>query len=183
MRLILRISLILVTIAYPFIIYIGLHHLNARVLAIFLLGIAAMRWYSPAPQMGPKWLWVCILLLIALWVLLFEHSAALKIYPVLVNLSFFVLFSWSIFHPPTVIEQLARLTQPNLPEAGVEYTRKVTKIWALFFILNGGAACITGIWTSDEVWMIYNGLVAYILMGLLFSIEYAVRLVLRRKYA
>ena len=183
MKLVLRISLALVTIAYPFVVYIGLNHLDAPILAILLLVIALLRWYSPSAQMGPKWLWVCILLMIALWVWVFEQSEALKVYPVLVNLSFLVLFSWSLFHPPTVIERLARLTEPDLPDEGVKYTRKVTIVWCLFFVINGTAACVTGVWASNEVWVLYNGLVAYILMGLLFIVEYAVRLVVRSKYA
>jgi uncharacterized membrane protein len=42
--------------------------------------------------------------------------------------------------------------------------------------MNGLIACYTAFFTSLETWTLYNGLIAYILMGLLFAGEYVVRL-------
>jgi uncharacterized membrane protein len=42
-------------------------------------------------------------------------------------------------------------------------------------MLNGSMALITALWSSFEVWSLYNGLIAYVLMGLLFGGEYWVR--------
>src|SRR2546423_11913745 len=39
------------------------------------------------------------------------------------------LFRSSLFRPPTVVERLARLRNPELPAAGVRYTRQVTQVW------------------------------------------------------
>jgi uncharacterized membrane protein len=37
-------------------------------------------------------------------------------------------------------------------------------------------AAATAIWCSFSVWSLYNGLIAYILIGLLMAIEYRVRI-------
>jgi uncharacterized membrane protein len=74
-----------------------------------------------------------------------------------------------------MIERLARIREPELPAPAIYYTRRVTQVWCLFFALNGVIALITTLWASAAVWTIYNGLVAYLLMGLLFAVEYSVR--------
>lgn len=75
-----------------------------------------------------------------------------------------------------MIERLARLQQPDLPAKGVLYTRRVTQVWCGFFIINGSIAFITAVWASFELWSLYNGLIAYLLMALLFAGEYLIRI-------
>jgi uncharacterized membrane protein len=80
-----------------------------------------------------------------------------------------------------MVERIARLTEPDLSEEAINYTRNVTVIWVIFFLINGTIATYTTFYTSIEVWTLYNGLIAYLLMGLIFGIEYTVRMVLRRE--
>jgi uncharacterized membrane protein len=174
--------LVLLTVSYPFVVYFGLQNWSASTFAAFLLVIAALRWLSPNLQMGPRYLWVGLLILIAALVWAFEQKEYLKIYPILVNLSFLALFTHSYFKPPTIIERLARISEPDLPEEGVRYTRQVTLLWMGFFIINGSLAAITGLWGSNEVWLIYNGFISYFLMALLFTGEWLVRRVVRRTH-
>ena len=75
-----------------------------------------------------------------------------------------------------MIERLARLQHPDLPPEGVIYTRRVTQVWCAFFIINGAMALSTALWASLEIWSLYNGLIAYVLMGGLFAAEYLVRM-------
>jgi uncharacterized membrane protein len=75
------------------------------------------------------------------------------------------------------------MTEPDLPESGVRYTRAVTRLWIGFFIFNGCVALGTAVWASDEVWILYNGVVAYLLMGVLFAGEWLVRGWFRSKHA
>ena len=44
-----------------------------------------------------------------------------------------------------------------------------------FFILNGSIAAWSALFASREVWAIYNGGVAYLLMGALFAGEWLFR--------
>ena len=103
------------------------------------------------------------------------NALPLKLYPVLVNAVLLIVFGLSLWRPPSVVERLARLTQPDLPPRGVAYTRQVTRVWCAFFVVNGGLAAATALWASDAVWALYNGLLAYGLMGALFAGEWLVR--------
>jgi len=104
----------------------------------------------------------------------------LKLYPVLVNAAFLAAFGWSLTTPRSMVERLARLTEPDLPPSGVAYTRTVTKVWCGFFIVNGAIALATALWASEATWSLYNGVIAYVLMGILFGGEYLVRLRVKR---
>jgi uncharacterized membrane protein len=98
-----------------------------------------------------------------------------------VNASMLLLFASSLYAKQSIIERMARLKEPNLPETGVRYTRKVTIVWCVFFTLNGLAALFTAFWTSNEAWLFYNGFLAYVLIGLLVVIEWLVRYRVKHK--
>ena len=96
--------------------------------------------------------------------------------PIFINVALLALFATSLFRPPSMIERIARLADPDLPEKGVQYTRKVTKLWCWFFSFNGLVAAYTTFFCSLETWMLYNGFISYLLMGLIFGVEYMCRL-------
>lgn len=104
----------------------------------------------------------------------------LKLYPVLINCAMLTAFGYSLISPPSMVERLARLREPNLPPAAVGYTRRVTQIWCVFFVINGSIALGTALWASEEVWSLYTGVIAYFLMGALFGGEFLFRLRFKR---
>ena len=93
-----------------------------------------------------------------------------------------MVFSFSLFKPPSVIETFARLKEKNLNKKGIKYTEKVTLIWCLFFIINGCISFYTALYSELEFWMLYNGFISYILMGCLFLGEFLVRLKVKRHH-
>lgn len=168
----------LVTLAYPLAVYWGLGHWEPRYLAGLLVLIALLRVIgSPDPLWRIAALGAAAL---ALTSVLGNALMPLKLYPVLVNAVLLVVFVFSLRRPPTVIERLARLKEPQLPDSGVRYTRKVTQVWSVFFAVNGSIALGTALFASDAIWVLYNGLIAYGLMGLLFAGEWLVRQRVRR---
>lgn len=103
-----------------------------------------------------------------------RSALPLQYYPVLVNAVLFAVFAASLTQSQSAIEKLARLRQPDLPVEAVAYTRKVTIVWCGFFVLNGAIA----LWTTtqgERVWALYNGAIAYALIGALFAGEWLVR--------
>jgi len=163
----------LATLLYPLVIYFGLGRFEPRWLALFLLILVTAR---AAISRDPVWMAAAggALVLVAASFLA-NQIMPLKLYPVLVNAVMLGVFALSLRHPPSAIERIARLREPNFPPEAVAYTRNVTKIWCLFFVVNGGIAFVTAMWASDRVWAAYNGLIAYVLMGLLFAGEWLVR--------
>ena len=116
-----------------------------------------------------------VALLFCLALALLDDDVLLRWYPVLINAAMLALFAGSLFVGMPVIERLARLQEPDLAEAGVRYTRQVTKVWVGFFVINGTIAAALTLWAPLAWWTLYNGLIAYLLMGLLFSGEWLVR--------
>jgi len=164
------------TVLYPFVVYLALGHLEPRILALILLIIYGTRYLigrRTAPMFA-AWMFFG-LASFALVVLAVGSQTTLYYYPVLINIMLFVLFGYSIIFPPTVIEQIARMQEPELPQSGVVYTRKVTIVWLLFFIVNGSIALATAIHGNVALWSLYNGLIAYVLMVMLFLVEFLIR--------
>jgi uncharacterized membrane protein len=117
------------------------------------------------------------LLGLVLWSPLF----GLKAYPILVNLAFASAFALSLAFPPTAIERIARLREPEPSAEAVAYMRKVTVVWLAFFLVNAAISGWTAVGASLEIWTLYNGFIAYLAVGALFAAEYLVRLGLRNR--
>jgi uncharacterized membrane protein len=152
--------LVVAGLAYPFAVYYGMAHLSPRIFAALLGGL---------------WLGFCLLLGLA------GEPALLRWYPVLISLLLLGLFALSLKVGPPLVERLARLREPELPELAVRYTRQVTKVWALFFLGNGLIAAALTLWAPLSWWTLYTGLISYGLIGLLFAGEWLVRQRLRRQ--
>jgi len=104
----------------------------------------------------------------------------LKLYPLLINLAFLISFGTSLFYPPTKVFRLALLSDSSIRNSthlpDIEnYCRGVTKVWCVFFVLNASASSVTALYSPDWFWALYNGLIAYILMGIIFAVEWLVR--------
>lgn len=163
------------TLLYPFAIALAhAHQVEPRWLALLLVALALAR-VPAALRSKVQWLSVLAPAVLALVTAVSNGELPLLLYPVLVNAVLGLLFGSSLLHPPTVIERLARLQDPQLSAAGVRYTRKVTWVWLTFFIANGMMAAATALWASREVWALYNGVIAYGLIGLLFGGEWLIR--------
>ena len=173
--------LMALTVLYPLGVYLALGHIAPQWLALLLALLAACR----ALLTRQHFWWVVALGAGALSMLswLQGSTLAVKLYPVMVSLVLLGVFAYSLWRPPTVVERLARLREPDLPPQAVRHTRQVTKVWCVFFVLNAAVAWATAYWGSDAVWTLYNGLLSYVLMGLLMAGEWCVRQYVRRKHA
>ncbi|HUG59461.1 MAG TPA: hypothetical protein VL002_14600 [Candidimonas sp.] len=168
-------ALLIVGIVYPFIVYFGLDHLRAAWLALplALLWLARAIW-TPATQPGGRIL-PSIAVAFCAAIAMIDSTAWLRAYPVLINAMLFTAFAASLRHGPPIIERLARLQHPNLPPEGVRYTRRVTQVWAGFFMVNGSIAAMLALWAPWSWWTAYNGGISYVMMGLLFLGEWLLR--------
>lgn len=164
---------ILLSLAYPLLVYRLLGRFEPRWLAGLLLALALLR--ALGTRSPGAW---CIALgagVLAGWSVLSNAALPLKLYPVLVNALLLALFGLSLRFGPPLVERLARLKEPQLPPVAIAYTRRVTQVWCGFFLLNGGLALVTAVWASERVWALYNGLIAYVLIGTLMAGEWLVR--------
>lgn len=173
MRTWLSVLLTIATLAYPVLVYVSMGHLPAHWMALLLLALAVGR--AITAQQKFWWMVAAGTALLCVASVLRGDALAVKLYPVLVNMVLLGVFAYSLWQPPTVVERLARLQEPNLPASGVQYTRRVTQVWCVFFLINGAIAAYTAACASDAQWALYNGAIAYVLMGCVMAVEWCVR--------
>jgi len=169
--------LVLLTLAYPFAIYFGLSYFEPRYFALFLLIVFAMRFslsYNLENKKQNTGLLICVTVF-AIFAFYQNSTVSLFFYPVIVSGFLLCVFSYSLFTEQTVIERLARLSEPSLPPEGVLYTKTVTKVWCGFFAINGLVALATVYIGDVKIWSLYNGFISYLIMGSIFAIEFIVR--------
>jgi uncharacterized membrane protein len=177
--------LIVVALAcYPLVAYFGLRHYGATWIAACLLVLSAGRLLASRERATPGGKGALLIcgggMLLGLIGVVRRSPDAVLLYPALVNAILLAVFAYSLAYPPSAIERIARVKGDELSPAGVVYTRKVTVVWTIFFLLNGGAALYTALYASMESWAMYNGLVAYALIGALLVGERITRAFLLR---
>lgn len=183
----LSIGVVAALAAYPLLVYAAVNQFGASgaaaALGLLCLARLVVLRLRGRPSFAGAYLgWLCAGgVLLAAFSFFLDDAGAVRYYPVLVNAALFTVFGASLVRPPPIVERIARLREPDLPPAAVVYTRRVTIVWTVFFVLNGAAALYTAAVASFETWAWYNGFVAYLLIGALFLGELAVRTFVRRK--
>ncbi len=156
---------------------IGLRWIGPWPIIVALVCCIAARILLPRAVPVPLAMTVCLIAVAAavLVVGVVAPDLAAKLYPVFMSVTMLVAFAITLVRPPSMIERFARIVEPDLDERGVRYTRKVTYVWVGFFALNG----LIALWTVQQgdlfYWGLYNGLVSYLLAGILFAVEFVVR--------
>lgn len=168
-------------LAYPFLVFTFYDRWPSAVFLALALALVVLRFCGMRQRLGlggSPLFWLCAAAGLGL---LFGVNGLLaaKAYPVVMNLAAASLFGLSLRYPPPLIERLARLSEPDLSPAGVLYTRRVTWVWFVFLMGNMLVSVAT-LWAPLVYWTLWNGCVAYVLMGLLFAGEYVFRTRVRR---
>lgn len=168
------------TISYPLAIWLLGSRVEPRWLALSLVLVGALRLAASGQK---KWVGLALgAFALAAITGVFNVGWPLRWYPVFVNAALLVLFGVTLKQGPPMVERLARLREPELPPHAIAYTRKVTLAWCGFFAVNGSVAAVTALWGTDRQWALYNGGIAYALMGLFGGAEYLVRLRVKRQH-
>ncbi|MBO1323022.1 COG4648 family protein [Acanthopleuribacter pedis] len=175
-----KIAAVLVSLAYPFAVYWGLQHWGARGLVLVLCVPLLLRLLWRRKGDGALLPALSMAVIVAV-VWLTGWSGAVLYQPVAVNAVLFSTFWVSLRRPPSMIERFARLQEPDLPPEAVVYCAKVTRVWCGFFVLNGVLSLFTALYGDLALWTLYNGLISYGLIGLLFGVEWLVRLRFKRR--
>ncbi|WP_296227955.1 hypothetical protein [Ralstonia sp. UBA689] len=170
-------------IAYPLVL-LGAWHFGApRYVGIALLALLwAQRWVGAGSvsellrQLTPlDWLIAGVLTCTSAAVAITNSELLLRLYPALVNGGLLLSFAATLRSGPTMIEKFARMRLPDLQPRAVRYTRHVTQVWCGFFALNGLTAVVAALYWSRGAWALYNGVIAYVLVGALIAAEAAFR--------
>ncbi len=179
-EIVLAVAGVLLALVYPFLVYLGMMHLGARELGLVLLALnvpfivararrldgQAIRTVLEAP--------IIIAALATITVVLDDVRAILAL-PVLINAALLFTFARSLRGERSIVEHFARLMVKDLSPEERRYCRGVTRVWCGFFIVNGLVALVLALAAPLAWWAAWTGLVAYLLMGLMFVVEVLVR--------
>ncbi|MCA8973123.1 MAG: hypothetical protein KDC98_00300 [Planctomycetes bacterium] len=171
--------------AYPVLVWFGLSSGSPRSVALVLVAAVApaavirLRRSSRSHVRGLAMLPLVTVAALAIAALL-DSSEGMLAVPVMINAVLLVTFAVTLRRGAMpMIERFARLQQPDLSPAQCTWCRLWTAIWCAFFVANGGTALALAAWAPLDWWALYNGLIAYGVMGALFAIEYLLR---RRRF-
>jgi len=177
---IIQIVAALALLLYPFAVYVGLSHFDVRAAALVLLvliapaAIARLRKYRSSEVRALAFVPLVTVGLLAASAVL-DAAGFILLVPVFVNLGLLATFGPTLRWGPPMIERFARLQEPELSESKVSWCRTWTWIWCAFFSLNAAAAAALALFAPLRWWTLYNGLIAYGLIGLLFAAEFVLR--------
>ncbi|MEB3767075.1 septation protein IspZ [Acinetobacter sp. MD2] len=160
-------------LAYPFLVGWSLSHGKLWEISILLIVMGVVRYF--VGQKSPMLPLTFLAIAAGTLSLIFKDQAWLKFYPVAMSLAALSIFAMTLLRPPSMIERFARVFEPDLPESGVIWTRKVTMVWCGFFFINACIALYTVFFAPMQIWVLYNGLVSYLLMGILLGGEFILR--------
>jgi uncharacterized membrane protein len=166
-------------VALPLLVFAGLPRFGARITAI-ALGAILLPVAVRAIVSGRERLRSALLLPLSTVALLglaaaMNDGRLMLAYPVLVNAALLLQFGISLWGARPLVETFARMRVTDLSLAEQRYCRSVTVVWCAFFVANGATAALLAIFAPRAWWAVYTGVISYLLVGLLFAGEYAVR--------
>jgi len=162
---------------YPLAVYFGLQFSEpALIAALFILVLLARYWFTKNSTVNFAHMKIITISGIALlaFATFANSEMALKFYPVVISVCFLGVFAYTLYKPPSFVEVIASKFE-TLDDHAKRYTRTVTKVWCGFFIINGLIATATIFHPDPVVWLTYNGLISYLLMGILMAVEFIIR--------
>ncbi len=174
-------------LAYPLTVYFGLTHLGSRQLGVLLLLLLVPGLLMKARAASRENLWAVLRVPLTVFAVVGAGAALgdrrfFLALPVVVNLLLLTHFAGSLRGPVSLVERMARIQEPELPPGGPAYCRKVTKVWCAFFVANAAVAAGLALYGPLTWWTFYTGLLGYLLMGLLFTVEFIVRKMTFRRF-
>lgn len=170
-----RVGFFVLLALYPFVVYFGIRTLPPSFFGILLaLAVAARFAVLKREDRALALPLLSLLLVYAVIAAIVGRAQALLYYPVLVNLLLGLIFVVSVLNKNPLLLRLVRARGIQLSKYGPRYLTNLTMVWAGFFAAN----CLVALWTttaSMEAWTLYNGLISYLLVGLLLGAEWMFR--------
>lgn len=171
----LRAAFIGFLLLYPLFVYFGLRVLPPSFFGMLLIVLILPRLF--AAKTGDQILTLPLILLLfayAIGATIYGRTEALLYYPVLVNLMLCVIFAVSVRSDEPLLLRVVRSRGEKLSEHAPPYLKRLTGVWAGFFAVNASIS----LWTTTatlEIWTLYNGLIAYVLIAVLICAEWLYR--------
>lgn len=162
-------------LAYPYLVYRGMESGMVGLAPAVFAGIYLFQAFTATKlKVRTYKIMIAIVLLLGAY---YIQSITAKVLPVLIQLMLLYFFGRTLLKGkgPSLIESFVRLEFPEFPPGISEYCRQLTVLWTGFFAFNAITCVLLAIWGSDFWWTLYNGIVIYLMIGLLVTGEYIYR--------
>ena len=146
--------------------------------AVLYLSIILMLLMIEKFPVKVKYLIVFLSPVIVYVVLRYESISRLALYilPVLVCLIFFKIFARTLVSGKVpLVTRMAEITQGDLDDDVVRYTRSLTGVWALVFLGLAVESTLLAFFAPFELWSLFTNVINYIIVALVFVGDYLVR--------
>jgi len=173
-------------VASPWVLYWTLSHQEVKVAAITLIGwvivraipvlVSAKREHRVAALQLPA---IALGFAILGWVS--NNGTWLLVLPSATQATFGLAFLRSLSGVP-LIEHFARMMKPELSAPELAHCRRWTVIWGIYLLVLAALGLVLARWAALAVWTVYVGVVNYVLVGVLFAVEYLIRKIRFRDY-
>lgn len=195
MKAFLKVFIAIISVLYPVLVFtlLVVYKFPVRVVSLCVVFLALVYFLS-ATSVNPKQNsnnkkftfslkpLLSSIFLLAVGIICFATNSALflKLYPIVICVTFLFVFGITLFTKPNIIFRFATLQDKTIKgsinEKRVEkYCLKVTYVWCAFFILNSLVAAYTAFFCDEKVWTIYNCGISYGIMGVIFAVEFIIR--------
>jgi uncharacterized membrane protein len=169
---------LLLLIAYPLCVHYAVVTANPEAQLLALVLLAAGISY-PGIKRNSALAWLALLVVAALSLLVSYFQLTLYVLylpPVIIPL-----LLWSVFYrslqpgETPLTTQIGESVHGQFSAEMRHYSRQVTAIWSVFFVLMAGWSALLPWLASDEIWSLFTNVINYLLVALLFVVEYFCR--------
>ncbi len=172
--------------ASPFVLYWTLTNHDVQVAAITLIAWVIIRTIpillsAKKEQRNAALQLPAIALVFAILGWMFDNGTWLLVMPSATQATFGLTFLRSLKGTP-LIEHFARMVKSDLGAGELAHCRRWTKVWGIYLIVLAAIGLVLARFATLAWWTLYVGIGSYVLIGVLFAVEYIVRKISFRDY-
>ena len=174
---------LLVSVAYPFVVWLNIDTINPRWFGVALLCIAIIRLaLMGSARRFSDWLLTALVMVFCAAIILLDSTILLKCYPVMMSTGTGLLFLASLRDEQSLIERFARAGGRQPPPEATSYLRRLSLAWGILLLLNAVVAAWTAWYGSLAMWTLYNGLLFYVFIAVFVLAELLYRQYYKKKH-
>lgn len=165
---------------YPVFVHFGVRVFSPRTSAGVLLvvlcpALIARLWNADRSLLRSLALLPAVVVALLLGAVAMNSLGFVLLLPAAVNLTFLASFAVTLYRGPPMVERFARIIDEDLTAEEQRWCRLWTWLWSGFFAVNASMALVLSQVGALDWWTAYNGVVSYMLVGILFAVEYVTR--------
>jgi uncharacterized membrane protein len=159
------VAVTVILLSYPYLVYLGIEKGNVWFAPALISGFYLYHGIK-AQDAKVKWRKITLALVLIVGAIFFQSVTA-KLFPIVIQLMLMYFFGKTLINGPPLIERFVRLEFPDFILGIAEYCRQLTWLWTGFFAFNAVMCTVLAFWAPSSWWAIYNGILIFVMTGLI----------------